>query len=187
MNPDLEKLIREQFSYCSTTGVITRRTKTECTAVMKGQQVTFVRSSASTGYSKKHRNTAYVVFDLRPHAREVRAHRIAWFLTYGEWPETIDHISGDGSDNRLCNLRAASNPENAKNRRPRFGKQKGFISNTPRQGKPRYQARIQDNGKIHYLGTFDSKEEAARQYDQAALRLHGEFARLNYPHADHNQ
>ena len=45
------------------------------------------------------------------------AHRVAWFLSYQEWPEQLDHINGDKLDNRLCNLRLATNEQNAQNRR----------------------------------------------------------------------
>ena len=43
------------------------------------------------------------------------AHRIAWLYHYGEWPNVIDHINGDGTDNRIINLRDVTQEENAKN------------------------------------------------------------------------
>lgn len=47
--------------------------------------------------------------------KNYKAHRIAWAVAYGEWPQgQIDHINGDRSDNRLPNLRVVSNSENGK-------------------------------------------------------------------------
>ena len=46
-----------------------------------------------------------------------RAHQVIWALAHGDWPEVIDHINGDRSDNRIENLRNATDAENRKNAR----------------------------------------------------------------------
>jgi len=104
--------------------------------------------------------------------------------------DRVDHINGDGLDNRRANLRAADRIENGRNMRPRGPS--GFKGITfrkpPWRGKP-WHARISYDGKLHHLGCFDSPEEAARAYDAAAIQHFGEFARLNFPkehvHVDH--
>ena len=43
------------------------------------------------------------------------SHRLAWFYVHGEWPTIIDHINGDATDNRLCNMRNTTISGNARN------------------------------------------------------------------------
>lgn len=60
--------------------------------------------------------SGYVV--LSRSGKLVRAHRLAWFMVHGEIPsETIDHINGVRSDNRIANLRPATRQQQSKNRR----------------------------------------------------------------------
>jgi len=89
-----------------------------------------------------------------------------------------DHQNGNSLDNRRFNLREASRPQNAKNRKPNKGhKLKGVRWHEEGNG---WQARIHCNGKSKHLGLFKTEKEAAEAYDEAAKRLHGEFARLNF-------
>ena len=93
------------------------------------------------------------------------------------WPLT-DHIDGDGLNNRRSNLRAATNRQNVRNSRSRAGTSQ-FKGVFRQSGKWRVGITV-DGKKIH-LGYFTDEVEAARAYDAAALQLHGEFARLNFP------
>lgn len=87
----------------------------------------------------------------------------------------VDHINGDGLDCRKANLRLATPTQNARNVRVR-GRYRG-VSWDKCRGK--WRARIQVDGKTLFLGYFDTAEEAAKAYDEAALKHHGEFASLN--------
>lgn len=100
------------------------------------------------------------------------AHRLAWLITYGIWPEgQIDHINGDRADNRLCNLRAVSNAENAQNkRRARSDNDSGLLG--VRQLGSRWQARIMKAGKAIHLGAYETKEAAHAAYLAAKRQLH---------------
>lgn len=95
-------------------------------------------------------------------------------------PEThLDHIDGDGLHNWKRNIRVATQSQNAMNRHNATKSKSGFIGVYPCGNK--WQASIKVAGKRTHLGVFDEKEEAARARDKAALRFHGEFARLNFP------
>lgn len=50
--------------------------------------------------------------------KSLRAHRLIWLLVHGVWPDNIDHINKDRSDNRLENLRSVTHKENMQNKGP---------------------------------------------------------------------
>lgn len=112
----------------------------------------------------------------------IHAHRVAWALAFGEWPEGhIDHINGCKSDNRLSNLRLATRSENLCNRGVQRNKRscqlKGvFPANRGAYGT--WFASITVDGNVVYLGTFPTPELAHAAYCDAALKFHGEFARV---------
>lgn len=92
----------------------------------------------------------------------------------------VDHINLDKLDNRRCNLRFASHAENQRNRRAHKDNASGYkgVCKDERTGK--YFAYINCDKQRTYLGTFDNKHLAAQAYDEAAVRLHGDFACLNF-------
>ncbi len=105
-----------------------------------------------------------------------REQRLAWFYMKGEWPiGDVDHIDGNKSDNRWINLRQATRSQNMCNKGVRCDSKSGLkgISSS----KKRWTASIQVNGKLIYLGSCATPEEAHRLYGDAAQKYHGEFAR----------
>lgn len=97
-----------------------------------------------------------------------KAHRLAWFLTHGEWPENqIDHINGNRSDNRIANLRLASNKQNAENRGVRSDNTSGYRGVSFDKKSGMYEASIRHNGKKVCLGFFEKAEEAALKAKKA--------------------
>jgi hypothetical protein len=93
--------------------------------------------------------------------------------------EHCDHKNRNGLDNRKANLRKATRSQQGMNRRLQSNNTSGFkgVQWCKRNGK--WLARIGINNKKLDLGYFNSKEAAAKAYDQAALKYFGEFAVLN--------
>ena len=91
----------------------------------------------------------------------------------------VDHINGDGLDNRKFNLRACTNSENHMNRGKQKNNTSGFkgVMQYGRFGK--WKAQIVVKRKNIHVGCYDTPEQAAVAYNTAALKYHGEFARLN--------
>lgn len=92
---------------------------------------------------------------------------------------TVDHINGNGLDNRRKNLRIATRAQNQWHRGPTVKNPLG-LKGVRRDGK-RFVAGIRANNAYFHLGTFDSPLEAALAYNDAALSHHGPFGYINLP------
>ena len=110
------------------------------------------------------------------------AHRVAWLITYGEWPdEQIDHINGDGRDNRLHNLRQATATQNLRNRGC-FKNNKLGVKGVCQIGPDNYRAQLWKDGKfILAKQGFKTAAEASAAYEAAALEAFGAFHRKSAP------
>ncbi len=102
---------------------------------------------------------------------------MAVFLLQPPKGQEVDHRNNDGLDNRRNNLRHCTHQQNLCNRRIFKTNTSGF------KGVYRYglnwRARLKHNSKWVNLGCFRDRIDAARAYNDAALRYFGEFARLN--------
>jgi len=97
--------------------------------------------------------------------------------------KVVDHINGDGRDNRKENLRICTNAENARNcNRPPYGEVGYYgVKYTTTRSVKKYEVGIKFQNKKLSGGLFYTAEEAAVAYDKLAKELHGEFATLNFP------
>lgn len=96
------------------------------------------------------------------------------------WP-LVDHVNGNGLDNRRENLRQATIAQNRHNSRPQAGSSSRFKGVCWDRGVRKWRAAIKVDGKQRYLGIYTSEEDAARAYDAAAREAFGEYAYLNFP------
>jgi len=92
----------------------------------------------------------------------------------------VDHIDGNGLNNQKHNLRNCSSAENRKNRRLGKNNKVGFKGVYEFRNKV-FVSKIYANKVLIYLGLFKTATMAAIAYDEAAMKYHGEFARLNFP------
>jgi hypothetical protein len=108
------------------------------------------------------------------------AHRLAWLLMTGNWPEDqIDHINGIRDDNRWINLRKATNQENGKNQCIRSTNKSGITGVTWIEATQKWRAQITVDGKAIHLGVFPKIEDAAtaRKVAERKFEFHNNHGR----------
>lgn len=118
----------------------------------------------------------YLVGTFKKHIE--RAHVIGWVIFHGRWPEDqLDHINRCRTDNRLENLREATQSQNMFNRQANKTNPTGLkgVHFCKRNGK--FSAAIRKDNEQHWLGYHNTAEAAHAAYAEACNRLHGEFAR----------
>lgn len=116
----------------------------------------------------------YIKIDKRLY----KAHHLAWLFHHREWPTfDLDHIDGDGTNNRIANLRKCSMSENKANSKIYKNNKSGFKGVSFHKRSKKWIAYININKKRTNLGSFDKAEDAAKVYWAAAKKLHGKFAR----------
>lgn len=103
-----------------------------------------------------------------------KVHQIVWMMHYGSLPSfPIDHIDRDRRNNRIGNLREASDLENLQNTSSSLNEHAGASKVSRRTG---YAARVQVRGKKHFLGYFPTKDLAHAAYLEGKRRLCGDFS-----------
>ncbi|WP_274721094.1 HNH endonuclease [Xenorhabdus bovienii] len=150
------------FKYNPSTGCVTWKNPPESSCYFKGDLVGYL----TNGYYK------IKLFEMH-----IYVHRLAWLLYYGRRPsEFIDHINGDRSDNRIINLREASNTENSWNSKMRKNNSSSVKGVCWCKSNKKWVARIRIDGKRKTLGYFSDLNEAKLAMEEARTKYHGEFS-----------
>lgn len=92
--------------------------------------------------------------------------------------EYIDHINGNGLDNRRCNLRVCNQSQNLANSRIRKDNKSGFKGIYYDKSRKSYQAYVNMKGKRYRLGRFKDIKEAIEKRNIKYKELFGEFAKV---------
>ena len=90
----------------------------------------------------------------------------------------VDHADGNGLNNRRSNIRIATRSQNMHNKKMQRNNTSGFKGVHWDRNKKKWQANIKLNDKRHYIGLFNSAEEASEAYRAASEKLHLDFARM---------
>lgn len=91
----------------------------------------------------------------------------------------VDHINGDGLDNRKCNLRVCKHQQNTWNRKSVTGSSSKYKGVSWQAATGYWKVNIKIDEKQMHIGCFWDEEDAARAYNRVAKGLHKEFAKLN--------
>jgi len=127
-------------------------------------------------YAHKDGNTFYAVRVVNAGGRRVKL-RMHREITQAKKGKVVDHKDGDGLNNQKANLRECETAENTKNRIGNVNsasKYKGV-----QKSDKKWRVTIFLNGNRFHLGVFSDEIKAAIAYNEAAIKYHGEFARLN--------
>ncbi len=103
--------------------------------------------------------------------RQYSGHRLAWLLSYGDWPEEeVDHINRDRSDNRLINLRSVNRYLNCANMGMRKANTSGYKNVHWDQRRNKWLAHIRRRGHLKHLGYFEDIQDAVKAVEQYMVR-----------------
>jgi hypothetical protein len=91
----------------------------------------------------------------------------------------IDHLDGNTLNNQKNNLRICTHAENMRNSKISINNKSGYKGVSYQENSNNYRAQIKFNNKKINIGDFIDPIDAAKAYNAAALKYHGEFANLN--------
>lgn len=161
--------IRTLLTYDPETGVLTWKTRGREWFATKRACSTWNARYAGRAALTADNGVGYRVGSIAN--KQYLAHRVAWALHFGEWPNVIDHVNGDTKDNRICNLRNTDNRGNSRNLRVSIRNTSGVMG-VSRHQNGRWVAQLKSPGRSQYIGIFENKADAIAARE-AALKESG--------------
>ena len=141
-------LVKKCFDYSPATGDLNR----VATLATKGIKAKGKRVHIAHGGKKYYKHGVF--------NSNVYEHRIIWIWMTGEQPDTIDHIDGDGLNNKWSNLRSVKFSDNGKNQKKHLTNTSGYAGVSYRKDCGKWRARLMVNGKSISFGAFPTPEAA---------------------------
>ena len=151
-----QEYVRSLFDYDPETGVLTWKWREPSSASTKSALASINSRFAGRAAGAKHKG--YIRMYVA--GEQYYAHRLIWLLVFGEWPDNIDHINGDRSDNRLNNLRSVSHTENMRNSSMSSLNTSGITGVSWRPSSKVWVAYITADRRRKHLGTFAALGDA---------------------------
>ena len=127
----------------------------------------YAHKSGFTYYAERHEENRKTII----------MHRVIMKAKKGQ---ISDHRNCDGLDNRRKNLRFATRSQNGQNQRINIKGSSKYKGVSWHKRDQIWRAKIKLHGRFIHLGNYHNETVAACVYDQMAIKLFGEFARLNF-------
>jgi len=170
MSEITQKLLKELLEYNIDTGVFFWKK-------MPNGRVA-IGSKAGTIQKSKKCKKKYIAIHIK--GKRYLAHRLSFLYVNGNFPcAEVDHINGNGTDNRWINLRSVTKQENQRNAKLRDDNKSGITGVILRTGTTKFRSFIRVDNKQKYLGVFDNLLDAACARKSAEIKYefhnnHGE-------------
>lgn len=163
-----QEVVKELFDYKN--GLLINKVN-RSTNSKAGQPAGYIRTDKKTGEK-------YWIVGINK--KRYYAHNLVflWHNNFTpEWPNVIDHIDSDGTNNKIENLRVATPVQNAINRKKHLNNKSGTTGVYWHKSAKKWSAFVSVNNKRKHLGLFETIEQAIQKRQEIQKQIYGEFAK----------